>query len=138
MDQNNSNSGPWYNPENLNSQNQTDGTSGNGEQTNSKQKDDFLSENNDNALAFGAISMILGIFSLISEKLILGILGLVFGKISENKKRNTYAKVGIVCSIISIAIGVISLIAVLVIFAFYGTAILEIIKDAVQMDASWA
>ncbi len=147
MTQDSNDSGPWYNPENLNSQNNGKAggntnenasgfgnTSGNGGGK-SKKDDDFLSENEDNFLVFGAISMVLGIFSLIGEKLILGILGLVFGKISEHKKRNNYAKVGIICSIISIAIGIISLVFVLVLFAIYGAALLEIVKDAVQTSA---
>lgn len=145
MTQDSNDLGPWYNPENLNSQN--NGNAGGNTNENgfsntstncsgkSKKDDDFLSENEDNFLVFGAISMVLGIFSLIGEKLILGILGLVFGKISEHKKRNNYAKVGIICSIISIAIGIISLVFVLVLFAIYGAALLEIVKDAVQTSA---
>lgn len=143
MTQDSNDSGPWYNPENLNSQN--NGNAGGNTNENasgfsncsgkSKKDDDFLSENEDNFLVFGAISMVLGIFSLIGEKLILGILGLVFGKISEHKKRNNYAKVGIICSIISIAIGIISLVFVLVLFAIYGAALLDILKDAVQTSA---
>lgn len=147
MTQDSNDSGPWYNPENLNSQNNGNAGGNTNENANgfsntssncsgkSKKDDDFLSENEDNFLVFGAISMVLGIFSLIGEKLILGILGLVFGKISEHKKRNNYAKVGIICSIISIAIGIISLVFVLVLFAIYGAALLEIVKAAVQTSA---
>lgn len=147
MTQDSNDSGPWYNPENLNSQNNGNAGGNANENANvfsntsdngsgkSKKDDDFLSENEDNFLVFGAISMVLGIFSLIGEKLILGILGLVFGKISEHKKRNNYAKVGIICSIISIAIGIISLVFVLVLFAIYGAALLEIVKAAVQTSA---
>lgn len=147
MTQDSNDSGPWYNPENLNSQNNGNAGGNTNENANgfsntsgncsgkSKKDDDFLSENEDNFLVFGAISMVLGIFSLIGEKLILGILGLVFGKISEHKKRNNYAKVGIICSIISIAIGIISLVFVLVLFAIYGAALLDILKDAVQTSA---
>lgn len=147
MTQDSNDSGPWYNPENLNSQNNGNAGGNTNENENgfsntssnrsgkSKKDDDFLSENEDNFLVFGAISMVLGIFSLIGEKLILGILGLVFGKISEHKKRNNYAKVGIICSIISIAIGIISLVFVLVLFAIYGAALLDILKDAVQTSA---
>lgn len=143
MTQDSNDSGPWYNPENLNSQNNgnaggntNENASGFGNTSGkSKKDDDFLSENEDNFLVFGAISMVLGIFSLIGEKLILGILGLVFGKISEHKKRNNYAKVGIICSIISIAIGIISLVFVLVLFTIYGAALLDILKDAVQTSA---
>ncbi len=132
-------SGPWYNPENLNintenctEENQNDQNYAKNEnQTGSKKNngDNMLSETEDNALVFGAISMVLGIFSLLGEKLVFGILGLVFGKISSGKKQNTYAKIGIICSIISLAIAAVTLIVILTICAIYGTVVLELLKD---------
>ncbi|GEM_PF-6034618 len=130
-------SGPWYNPENLHNNPET-GNENRTKNKNTEQKSgsqDFLSETEDNALVFGTISMVVGIFSLLGEKLVLGIIGLIFGKISNSKKPNTYAKVGIICSIISIAIGIISISVVLVIFIIYGTAFFEILRNTLQIQA---
>lgn len=129
-------SGPWYNPENLHI-NPECGNENQTENKNTEQKSgssDFLSKTEYNALVFGAISMVVGIFSLLGEKLILGIIGLIFGKISNGKKPNTYAKIGIICSIISIAIGIISIAVVLVIFIIYGTAFFEILRNTLQIQ----
>ncbi len=137
-------SGPWYNPENLNintenctDENQNDQNYAKNEnQAGSKKNngDNLLSETEDNALVFGAISMVLGIFSLLGEKLVFGILGLVFGKISNGKKQNTYAKIGIICSIISLAIAAVTLIVILALCAIYGTVVLEVLKDTTRIN----
>lgn len=135
-------SGPWYNPENLNNnaekrggENQNYAKSESHYEDKKNNGDGLLSETEDNALVFGAISMVLGIFSLLGEKLVFGILGLIFGKISNEKKQNTYAKIGIICSIISLVIVTITLIIILTICVVYGVSVFEIIKDEVQINA---
>ncbi len=132
-------SGPWYNPENLNfkTENYSDENQNfSKNQQESRKSDDggLVSELEDNALVFGAISMVLGIFSLLGEKLVFGILGLIFGKISNEKKRNTYARIGIICSIISLVIVGITLIVILTICVLYGTVAFEVFKDAVEIS----
>ncbi len=132
-------SGPWYNPENLNfkTENYSDENQNfSKNQQESRKSDDggLVSELEDNALVFGAISMVLGIFSLLGEKLVFGILGLIFGKISNEKKRNTYARIGIICSIISLVIVGITLIVILTICVLYGTVAFEVFRDAVEIS----
>lgn len=125
----NSNDGPWYNPENSGKEK----TSQSGYETqNNYEAKNFLEEAEENALTFGIASMIIGIFSLLGEKLLFGIAGLVLGKISEKKKPNTYAKVGVICSIISIVIGAVFIVAFLIIFSLYGAVFFRLLNETLE------
>ncbi len=125
----NSSNGPWYNPEN--SGKEKNSQSGYETQNNYEEKN-FLEEAEENALTFGIASMIIGIFSLLGEKLLFGIAGLVLGKISEKKKPNTYAKVGVICSIISIVIGTVFIVALLIIFSLYGAVFFRLLNETLE------
>lgn len=134
----NNNDGPWYNADNLKyagSSNQSNSNNSNSNynfKQNTNKNDDILEKAEDNALVFGILSMIFGIFALLGEKLLFGIAGLVLGKISEGKKKNTYAKVGIICSIISIVIGLLAVVIGLLILLIYGTAIFKVVDESLN------
>lgn len=134
----NENDGPWYNADNLKfagSSNQSDSSNSSSNynsERNENKNGDILEKAEDNALVFGILSMIFGIFALLGEKLLFGIAGLVLGKISEGKKKNTYAKVGIICSIISIVIGVIAIVICLIILLIYGTTIFKVVDESLN------
>lgn len=134
----NENDGPWYNADNLKfagSSNQSDSSNSSSNynsERNENKNGDILEKAEDNALVFGILSMIFGIFALLGEKLLFGIAGLVLGKISEGKKKNTYAKVGVICSIISIVIGVIAIVICLIILLIYGTTIFKVVDESLN------
>lgn len=76
---------------------------------------------------FGLASMICGIISLILGFSPWGILGLIFGILSKRgKNQNSQATAGIVCSIISFALGII---LVIVFVCIYVTFIMRMIKS---------
>ena len=76
---------------------------------------------------FGLVSMICGIISLILGFSPWGILGLIFGILSKRgKNQNSQATAGIVCSIISFALGII---LVIVFVCIYVTFIMRMIKS---------
>ena len=75
---------------------------------------------------FGTASMIFGIISLFLGGNVWGVIGLVLGCISANRRKNDHATVGIICSAISLVFWIITLIAVVVIF----TVAWPEIKDA--------
>ena len=77
---------------------------------------------------FGTASMVFGIISLFLGGNVWGVVGLVLGCISANHRKNDHATVGIICSAISLAFWVITLIAVVVIF----TVAWPEIKDALS------
>ncbi|MBP5450920.1 MAG: DUF4190 domain-containing protein [Treponema sp.] len=66
---------------------------------------------------FGLVSMVCGIISLILGFSPWGILGLIFGILSKRgNNQNSQATAGIVCSIISIALGIILIIVFVCIY----------------------
>ena len=76
---------------------------------------------------FGLVSMICGIISLVLGFSPWGILGLIFGILSKRgKNQNSQATAGIVCSIISFALGII---LVIVFVCIYVTFIMRMIKS---------
>ncbi|MBO7637379.1 MAG: DUF4190 domain-containing protein [Treponema sp.] len=70
---------------------------------------------------FGLVSMVCGIISLILGFTPWGILGLIFGILSKRgNNQNSQATAGIVCSIVSFALGIILIVVFLVIyFSFF-------------------
>ena len=75
---------------------------------------------------FGLVSMICGIISLVLGFSPWGILGLIFGILSKRgNNQNSHATAGIVCSIVSFALGII---LIIVFFSIYFTFIMRMIK----------
>jgi|SRR5574344_275245 hypothetical protein len=61
----------------------------------------------------GTASLVFGIIAILLGGSPWGILGLVFGCISENHQKNEHATAGIICSVISLVFGVIVFVVLL-------------------------
>lgn len=80
----------------------------------------------------GKISMACGIISFFFYHVLFAILGLVFGIVSQSKSKNSCATVGIVCSVISLALMffvLLGVIAIILAFIPSATEWFEKIKD---------
>ena len=75
---------------------------------------------------FGLVSMICGIISLIFGFTPWGILGLIFGILSNRGKKNSQATAGIVCSIVGF---VLHLILLVVFFIIYFSFIMRMVTS---------
>jgi len=77
----------------------------------------------------GTASLVFGILSLVLGGFIWNILGLVFGIISSNRKKNGHATAGIICSMISLTLIVLGIILLISLFIAFGDEIVTAIGD---------
>ncbi|MFA6938633.1 MAG: DUF4190 domain-containing protein [Treponema sp.] len=77
----------------------------------------------------GTASLVFGILSLVLGGFVWNILGLVFGIISSNRKKNGHATAGIICSLISLALVIIAIVAIIVLIVVFGSDLFTELAD---------